>query len=195
MRKKAASTVLFSIFLVLYGHSQTTATLENTKKMDMGISVQAYPAGIIPTLNLERYNDEQSSIVYRLGVNIVDRQDFSDENDEETGGGFGASMGYRKHYPLKKGKLVAGLNMDIWNLWIDWENDTNSLHRTAGTTYTLVVQPWLETGYFFNLKNSASQLAVSLGFGREVNAITNGKDVEQGWIASLTLYYLFSLKK
>ena len=99
MKKKSASIVLFSMFLVLYGNSQTTTIPENTKKMDMGISVQAYPAGIIPTLNLERYIDEQASIVYRLGANIIDRQDFSDENDEETGGGFGGSLGYRMHYP------------------------------------------------------------------------------------------------
>ena len=91
--------------------------------------------------------------------------------------------------------MVAGLNMEVWNLWIDWENDANSLNTTAGTTYTFVVQPWLEAGYFFNLKNSASQLGATLGFGREINAITNGKDVEQGWIASLSLQYLFSLKK
>lgn len=195
MNKKSASTLLFIMFLFFYGHSQTTNTVGKTIKMDMGISLQAYPAGIIPTLNLERYIDERTSIVYRLGANIVDRQDFSDENDEEIGEGFGGSVGYRKHYPLKKGKVVAGLNVDVWNLWIDWENDANSLNRTAGTTYTFVVQPWLEGGYFFNLKNSASQLGATLGFGREINVITNGKDVEQGWIASLSLQYVFSLKK
>ena len=85
--------------------------------------------------------------------------------------------------------------MDVWNLWIDWENDSNSLNMTSGTTYTLVLQPWLEAGYFFDLKNPCSQIGITVGFGREINAITNGKDVEQGLIASVTVQYVFSLKK
>jgi len=182
------------LFLCLYGHSQTMSTQDKNTKIDMGISLQAYPAGLIPTLNLEHYLNDRTSLVYRLGANIVDRQDFSDENDEETGAGFGGSFGYRKHFPLKKGKIVAGLNVDAWNLWIDWENGGNSVNSTSGTTYTFVVQPWLEGGYFFNIKNASSQLGVTLGFGREINAITNGKDVEQGFIASLSIQYVFSLK-
>ena len=66
---------------------------------------------------------------------------------------------------------------------------------TSGTTYTLVVQPWLEAGYFFNLKNSSSQIGITSGFGREINAISDGKDVAQGWIASVSVQYLISLKK
>ncbi len=191
---------LFILFLLLVfqfsgTYSQTAVKETNNKRMDLGVSVQLYPAGIIPTLNLERYLTERSSLVYRLGANIVDRQDFSDENDEEKGEGFGGSFGYRKHFPLKKGKVIAGINMDIWNLWIDWENDPNSLNMTSGTTYTLVLQPWLEAGYFFDLKNSSSQIGISAGFGREINVITDGKDVEQGWIASVSVQYLFSLKK
>ena len=191
---------LFILFLLLVfqfsgTYSQTTVKETNNKRADLGVSVQLYPAGIIPTLNLERYLTERSSLVYRLGANIVDRQDFSDENDEEKGEGFGGSFGYRKHFPLKKGKVIAGINMDIWNLWIDWENDPNSLNMTSDTTYTLVLQPWLEAGYFFDLKNSSSQIGISAGFGREINVITDGKDVEQGWIASVSVQYLFSLKK
>lgn len=195
MERKSTILLLSAMFLFFYGHSQTVIKINNNTKMDMGISLQAYPAGYIPTLNLEHYPDKRTSLVYRLGANIVDRKDFSDENDQETGAGFGGSIGYRKHFQLKKGKVIAGLNVDVWNLWIDWENNVNGLTRTSGITYTLVVQPWFEGGYFFNIKNSTSQLGSTLGFGREINAITNGKDVEQGWIASLTLYYLFSLKK
>ena len=176
-------------------NAQNLANDNPVKRTDIGISIQLYPAGVIPTVNLERYISENSSLLIRLGGNFTDRQDFSDENDHEEGSGFGGSFGYRRHFPLDKGKMVAGLHLDAWNLWIDWENDINGLNRTSGTTYTLVLQPWLEGGYFFNIKNSASQLGATLGFGREINAFTNGKDVEQGWIASLTLQYLFSLKK
>lgn len=187
---------IFTLFFISFNtRAQTVANELDSKRLDLGLSVQLYPAGIIPTVNLEQYLSEQSSLVYRLGANIVDRQDFSEENDQEKGAGFGASFGYRKHYLLKKGKIVAGLNLDIWNLWINWKNNSNGDGMTSGTTYTFVMQPWLEGGYFFNLKNSNSQLGATLGFGREINAISNGKDVEQGWMASLTAQYLFSLRK
>ena len=128
-----------------------------------------------------------------MGGNFTDRQDFSDENDHEEGSGFGGSFGYRRHFPLAKGRLVAGLHLDAWNLWIDWE-DSNA-RPISGTTYTLVLQPWLEAGYFFPIKNSASQIGITAGFGREINAITSGEEVAQDWIASLSLHYLFSLSR
>lgn len=195
MKLRLVILLLPMVFYFSSGYSQTAAKEQNSKRMDLGVSVQLYPAGIIPTLNLEHYLTERSSLVYRLGANFVDRQDFSDENDEEKGDGFGGSFGYRKHFPLKKGKVIAGLNIDIWNLWIDWKNDLNGPNTTSGTTYTLVVQPYLEAGYFFDLKNSASQIGLTTGFGREINSITDGKDVEQGWIASVSVQYVFSLKK
>ncbi|MEL6918359.1 MAG: hypothetical protein AAFO99_11590, partial [Bacteroidota bacterium] len=98
-----------------------------------------------------------------------------------------------KHFPLKKGKIVAGFNTDLWNLWIDWRDDINTAAPREGTTYTLVLQPWLEAGYFFNIKNTSSQLGITAGFGREINVITNGDDVAQDFIASISIQYLFSL--
>ncbi len=176
---------------ITHGQAKRAATTQ-VKKTNLGISVQGYPAGVIPTVNLERYHSETSSFLFRVGGNFVDRQDFSDENDEETGAGFGASVGYRKHFPVGNGKIVAGFHTDFWNLWIDWENDVGTAAETSGTTYTFVVQPWLEAGYFFNFKN-ASELGITVGFGREINAITSGNDVEQGFIGSITVQYYFPL--
>ena len=177
------------LFCASVSNAQNLANDNAVKRTDIGISVQLYPAGVIPTINLERYISENSSLLLRLGGNFTDRQDFSDENDHEEGSGFGGSFGYRRHFPLAKGKIVAGLHLDAWNLWIDWE-DAN-VSPTSGTTYTLVLQPWLETGYFFPIKNSSSQIGITAGFGREINAITNGEEVAQDWIASLSLHYQF----
>lgn len=190
--------IVYSIAVFLLSvtpsRSQTVPEGTNDSPIDLGLSVQLYPAGIIPTINLERYITENESLLFRLGANIVDRQDFSDENDQEEGGGFGGSFGYRKHFPLNKGKIVAGAHLDVWNLWIDWEDNLGTPNESSGTTYTLTLQPWLEAGYFFNIKNSASQLGITAGFGREINAITNGADVAQDWIGSLSLQYYFKLK-
>lgn len=161
-------------------------------KTNLGVSAQFYPAGFIPTINLETYLSEKSSLVFRAGLNIVDRQDFSDFNDTEEGTGFGGSVGYRKHFPSGKGKFIAGFNIDVWSLNIDW-TDTIAGIQTSGSTYTLVVQPWLEGGYFLPIKNTKSQIGLTLGFGREINAITSGDEVEQGFIASIALQYTFQL--
>lgn len=164
------------------------------KQTDLGVSIQVYPAGIIPTINLEHYLNEKSSLVFRLGANFVDRQDFSNVNLTEEGEGFGGSVGFRRHYPSGKGKFIAGFNVDVWSLNIDWTDNIGPIGGTlSGSTYTLVVQPWLEGGYFLPIKNTKSQIGLTLGFGREINAITSGDEVEQGFIASVLLQYQFSL--
>lgn len=165
----------------------------NTKRIDLGASIQLYPAGIIPTINLEKYQNDKYSWLIRLGVNLADRQDFSPVNDNETGWGFGGSLGYRRHMPYKNGEFVLGLNMDVWNMWIDWKDDIGLATETAGQSYTFVLQPWLEGGYFFNT-GSSSKLGATLGFGREINVITQGEEVAQGFIGSVSVQYYFSLK-
>ncbi|MGB5820806.1 MAG: hypothetical protein WBG90_15070 [Saonia sp.] len=195
MRRKLAILLVLFLWGMVPFYGQTIPQNENNyKRTDFGLSVQLYPAGIIPTVNAEYYLSQKESLVFRLGGNFTDRQDFSDENDEEEGGGFGGSLGYRKHFPLKKGKIIAGLNTDIWNLWIDWRDVMNAPNAITGTTYILVLQPWLEAGYFFNIKNSSSQIGITAGFGREINVITNGDDVAQDFIASISLQYLFFRK-
>jgi len=194
MKPKSTILIIAILFLyVSYSYPQNVAYEDSINKTDFGLSAQFYPAGIIAALNAEHYIAENSSLIFRLGGNFVDRKDFSDENDNEKGSGFGGSFGYRKHFRTRKGRIVLGLNIDAWNLWINWKNNIDEVNAASGTTYTLVLQPWLESGYFFNLKNSSSQIGITAGFGKEINAITNGKDVEQDWIASLLLQYQFSL--
>ena len=186
--------IFSTLFAVLFVFVSISAqSLDGTKRTDLGLSVQAYPAGIIPTINLEKYFNEKSSLVLRGGLNIVDRQDFSDFNITEEGTGFGGSVGYRKHYSAGKGKFIAGINLDVWSLDIDWTDFGPADTIVSGSTYTLVLQPWLEGGYFLPIKNTKSQLGLTLGFGREFNAITSGDEVEQGFIASISLQYYFSL--
>ncbi len=166
---------------------------DSDNRTDLGLSIQVYPAGLIPTLNLEKYLNENTSLLFRAGLNIVDRQDFSDFNDTEEGTGYGGTVGYRKHYPAGKGKFIAGLNLDVWSLSIDWTDTVGGDAFISGSTYTLVVQPWLEGGYFLPINNTKSQIGLTLGFGREINVIVNGDEVEQGFIASASLQWLISL--
>ena len=187
--------VLFFIFCITstLSFSQNIKNHKSKHNSAFGVSAQVYPSGIIPTINFEYHLTENTSLQYRLGVNIIDRQDYSNENDEEKGLGFGGSFGYRYHVLFPKGEFIVGANLDLWSTWIDWKNNSN-LIQTSGNTHTLVLQPWLEVGYFFKLKNT-SKIGFTGGFGREINIITNGKDVAQGWIGSLSVQYYFANRK
>ena len=191
MKTNKLILTLFFIFCVNFIFSQKNKDTDLTSNNNFGVSVQVYPAGIIPSINYEYHLSKTSSLQHRLGINIINRQDFSDENDEEKGFGIGGMIGYRYHFLNPKGEFIIGANFDVWNTWIDWRNDINETIQTSGNTYTLVLQPWLEAGYFFKFKNK-SKLGITAGFGREINAITNGKEVAQGWIGSLSLQYYFA---
>ena len=193
MKNQLFIFVFFFLLISNQSFSQDSEQKKDTHNSAFGIAVQVYPSGIIPTINYEYHLTDNTSIQHRLGVNIIDRQDYSDENDEEKGFGFGGSMGYRYHFLKPKGAFIIGVNIDVWNTWIDWKNTNNQI-KTSGNTYTLVLQPWLEAGCFIKLKN-ASKLGFTGGFGREINIITNGKDVAEGWIGSLSIQYYFADRK
>ncbi|MCL6268251.1 hypothetical protein [Flagellimonas myxillae] len=158
-----------------------------------GVSFQGYPAGFIPTLNLEHFLTDNTYLVFRVGANFTDRKDFSDVNVSEEGEGFGGSLGLQKHFSSGPGEFVAGFNVDVWSMNIDWTDIGPADAPIRGSSYVVIVQPWLEGGYFLPIKNGGSKIGLTAGFGREINAITRGDEVEQGFIASLSLKYLISI--
>jgi len=186
--------LLLTIVSICSVHSQTQEATAKNNPTAFGLSAQVYPAGIIATINMDKFMSEKSSMMFRVGVNLIERQDFSEVNDHEDGFGIGASIGYRKHFPLKKGQILAAFNTDVWNEWIDWENNISPIDETSGTTYTLVLQPWLETGYFTGVNKSSLQYGLTAGFGCEINVITDGREVAQGWILSLLLHFQYIFK-
>jgi hypothetical protein len=190
--------VIFLVVLILFDNdsfSQIPKNEINSRKTDIGFGLQFYPAGIITTVNAEIFLEEKSSLFFRSGGNFIDRKDFSTYNENEKGIGFGSTIGYRTYFNIKKGSLVYGLYTDFWSLWINWKNNTNDVNQTQGKTYILVLQPWAEAGYFFNIKQSRVDLGISTGFGREINIVTKGKQVEQGWINSVLLHVEYSIRK
>ncbi|HEX5112145.1 MAG TPA: hypothetical protein VFV79_04815 [Saprospiraceae bacterium] len=183
LRLIACMSISISCLAISHGQKSTA----------YGISAQFYPAGIIATLDLDKFYSPKSSMMLRAGCNLIERHDFSDINDHEAGFGLGASIGYRKHFLLKKGAIIAAFNTDLWNEWINWENNLGSPEETTGQTYTLVLQPWLQTGYFTKVNKSSLQYGITAGFGREINVITDGSEVAQGWIGSVLLHFQYVL--
>ncbi len=186
--------VLF--FILMFNIVKITAQKQDSllDSKAFGISLQFYPAGLISCLTFEKHISLKASLMYRLGLNYADRQDFSPYNDNEKGKGFGGSIGYRRYFALKKGQIVGGLHCDVWNMWINWQNNIGEPNYTEGQSYTLVIQPWIEGGYLLNFKSLPIQVGISTGFGREINVITEGKDVGQGWMNSLLMHVNYVFK-
>jgi hypothetical protein len=194
MRKELILVLTFFIVFSTVLFSKDDISHEKDRKTDVGLSLQVYPAGFIATLNAGLFLQSKSSLMFRLGSNITNRKDYSPYNDNEKGGGFGGSLGYRRHFPLNKGEIIAGIHTDLWNMWINWKDDVGEPSEKNGQTYTLVLQPWIEAGYMIDFKNSPVNLGITTGFGREINIVTKGNDVGQGWINSILILFQYSIK-
>jgi len=163
------------------------------RKMELGTELQLYPAGYMTMITSNIFIREDWTLRFRLGGNFANREDFSGFNDNEVAKGFGGSFGLVKYVPYWKGNFIFGASFDTWNMWTKWKDGINTTNPTSGTTYNLVIQPWVNAGYLYNLSNKLNT-GISLGFGREINVITRGEKVGEGWmgIATLSLNYLLN---
>lgn len=152
----------------------------------LGLQLQFYPAGIIPCLTFEHSFDSSQSILFRAGLNFADRKDFSPLNDSEKGIGFGGSIGYKRWLKIGNGFIGTGINADLWKMQIDWKNyNVNNDLDSFGSTDITILQPWLSAEYKRPFGNSPLSWQTGLGFGREINIVTKGREVAQGWMGSL----------
>lgn len=146
----------------------------------LGPEYNYYPAGHIIGIQLEKpIAQTVHSFNARLAANITKRKDFSGLNDNEEGWGFGGSLGYR-FYPLKEcSGIYLGLRADLWSMSIQWMDSSEAI--SSGETKILVVQPTFELGYLFHL-GEHWELGTAFVNGIEINTISKGADVGEGWI-------------
>lgn len=168
-----------------------TEKVSTSKKIEFGTEFQLYPIGYITTITSNIFIKENLAIRVRVGGNFADREDFSGRNDDEKAEGFGGSLGLVKYFPYRRGNFIAGAHIDGWNMWTAWKDGLNNLNPQSGTTYNLVVQPWINGGYLYDVSKKLN-VGLTAGFGREINVITNGKNVGEGWIGSLSFIANFS---
>ena len=180
-----------SLSLSVFSQVKSDSTFH---KVEIGPELQFYPAGYIIAISSNIFIKESLAIRLKVGGNFADREGFSDYNDEEKAKGFGGGIGLVKYFPYKKGNFIAGIEVDVWNMWTDWKDEVDSSNPQSGTTYNLVVQPWLNAGYLYNVSENLN-VGLTLGVGREINVITNGEAVGEGWIGLLSFVANFSLKK
>ena len=145
-----------------------------------GIELQVYPTGIMPGVRFE-YGDAANEWHLRVGANLFDHRDLGVQ-EEEIGGGGGFTIGYRRYFAGEPTKWFIGARNDIWFNRNNWRTNIDFPNETSGTTNLVVVQPTAEAGYRFSLGDGGWSLAPALGFGFEVNVVSNGADVGQGAI-------------
>lgn len=187
--------IIFINFLLIFS---LPSIAQNEKdradgNVEFGAELQLYPVGIMPTITSNIFIKNNLALRFRVGGNFANRQDFSGYNDDEIAKGFGVSMGLVKYFPYRKGNFIAGFTIDGWNMWTNWKDDVNTANPQNGTTFNFVIQPWINAGYLLKLSKKWSS-GLTLGFGREINVITSGKQVGEGWIGLLTLTTNFSFK-
>jgi len=162
------------------------------QKLNTGLELQAYPAGVIPGLTLDYRITENQFLHMRVGYNYTDRGSWG-EHDQEDGGGLGFSLGY-KFREVFGTKFTAELRSDLWFMNIDWEDERvicgtfppcNEVLAEGDTDIT-VLQPTVGIGYPVRLSGRLV-LTPTVSFGRELNITTDGEDVGEDFIGLIGL--------
>ncbi len=181
--------LLISLTLFIVTIASVATTAQNDKTIDIGVEVQAYPTGLIPGLHFEFGLNGKNAILGRIGYNIVDHRDLGVQ-DDETGGGFGFSVGYRRYFKADRQGFFVGARTDLWFNTIDWIESPNSPNEIRGQTEVNVLQPTAEAGYVINLKKKGWHFVPNIAFGAEININTEGRPVGEGAIVLLGFTFL-----
>ena len=150
------------------------------KYVDFGVEVQQYPTGFLLGVRSEIGLANHHAIDIRVGYNLLDHQDFGVHEDEE-GGGFGFTLGYRYYFQPQNEKWFLGVRSDLWFNEVDWMDNIGEVNELSGTTNVMVLQPTAIGGYRF-LINENWVITPTIGFGVEINVKTDGEEVGQGTI-------------
>ncbi len=170
--------------LLLFGITTISLTAQNNKSFDVGLEIQAYPTGVIPGIHFEYGLSDRDGLLGRVGYNIVNHRDLGVQ-DNEKGGGFGFSLGYRHYFKTDRQGFFLGARTDLWFNKIDWKDSPNLPTEVRGKTDVTVFQPTAEAGYVINLKKEGWSFVPSIAFGAEINIKTEGVPVGEGAVLLL----------
>ena len=148
---------------------------------------QAYPTGLIPGIRVEKGFAGKNAVHFRLGYQIIDHRDLG-KQDDETGNGYGFTLGYKRYFGADFKGFHAGVRNDIWFNEIDWKDGLDTPEPTSGTTDILVVQPTAEAGYTWLMGNNWA-FTPTVAFGFEVNVKTEGEPTGEGAILLLGIQF------
>lgn len=176
MRQTLAYLMLFALLFLA-----PTLSAQKDKAIDVSAGLQVYPTGFIPGIHIEWGLNQKSALVTRVGYNVVRHRDLG-EHEDERGGGFGFTLGYRRYFKDVKEGFSLALKSDLWFNDVDWKDFIDEPNEVSGQTDVTVLQPTLEAAYFIKLGTNNWFFVPSLALGAEINIRTVGAEVGQGAI-------------
>lgn len=165
----------FLLFFVF----NASVSAQNDSSFDIGLEIQAYPTGVIPGLHFEYGLSDKDGLLGRVGYNIVNHRDLGVQDDEK-GGGFGFSVGYRRYFKPDRQGFFLGARADLWFNKIDWKENPDLITEVSGRTDITVFQPTAEAGYVINLPKDNWSFVPNIALGAEINIKTEGRETGQG---------------
>lgn len=166
--------ILCIILISFHTISQTQTPI------DVGFKLDVYPTGLIPAVIIDKAINEKEVFAIRLGYNWFRHGDLG-VHDDERGGGFGYTIGYKRYLKADFRSWYFGIKSDMWWNHADWYDIGENDQRVTGETDITVLQPTVESGYVWLLDNGIT-INPSLSFGWEWNIRTEGEPTGQGAI-------------
>lgn len=151
---------------------------QKTRPHAAGVTVQAYPAGLIFAVRASFPIQTRSTLTAHAAYNVTDRRDFG-EHDNEEGDGPGFGLAFRRYLGARYDGLHLGVRTDLWFMEIDWEDDTP---RRMGMTDIVVLQPTAQAGYTRTVAHGRFVLEATVSLGAEINIDIQGEAVGEGAI-------------
>jgi len=167
----------FLFLLLIFGYNQAFSQFE------VGLELQVYPTGLIPGIHLEYELSPHSGLQGRVGYNVVRHRGLG-VHEDERGGGFGGTLGYRYYFKPERKGLLLGIRCDLWRNEVDWRDNIGLITEVNGTSNVTVLQPTAEIGFVRLLKNGLF-LIPTVALGAEINIQTDGAEIGQGAILLL----------
>lgn len=174
--------------LILPSQASGQGDSKPSSQWNLGPEIQVYPTGILPGIRIEKLLSSNSSVDFRIALQLIDHRDLG-VHDDETGNGWGFSLAYRKYFQSTDKGLSLALRTDLWQNSIDWM-DLSPL--ASGQTDITVLQPTVLLEYTSSISPHI-RLVPSIGFGYEWNIKTVGAPTGQGAIILIGVSLNFSL--
>lgn len=165
------TTFLLSIFICLYSFSYSQEFGYNTT--DIGAEYNWSPNASTYSLQLAFNAKTHHSLIVLGGYNKV-QSDPSTADNNESGTGWSASLGYRYYIKILPRRFYIGARIEVSNLEINWSKLIG-----GGTSKIMVLQPSVETGYTL-LINELFFITPYVAAGYQTTLKTNGAAVSYG---------------
>jgi len=186
--KKTIIVILALFACTFHSFSQEEVGYNTT---DVGAEFNHYSGGNIYSLHLAFNAKIHSSFIIRVGYNAVN-ENYSDNYQNEKGGGIAGGIGYRYYLSYKPHRFFIGARAEIWNMNVDW---TKSL--IAGNTKSTFLTPAVETGYMFVVRDWF-YFTPSVSVGSRINLKSDVGSLKDGLVVFYGLsagFKIFTLRE